>query len=72
MARKWGSPGTHHYKDTGCELAPRCTECPFPLCKHDIPNWHSKDGMELERMRDSSGQFREVKLGMPSLLAPGR
>jgi hypothetical protein len=24
-----------HYKDTGCELAKSCLDCPFPDCIHD-------------------------------------
>lgn len=26
-----------HYRDTGCEIAPRCLSCPLPLCRHDLP-----------------------------------
>lgn len=25
------------YFDTGCELAPSCLSCPFPVCKEDDP-----------------------------------
>ena len=25
-------PKTYQYEDTGCEFAPKCTECPFPKC----------------------------------------
>ncbi len=25
------------YRDEGCELAPRCLECPLPRCKYDEP-----------------------------------
>jgi hypothetical protein len=30
-----GAGGT--FRDTGCELAPRCLECPLPMCKYDDP-----------------------------------
>lgn len=26
-----------HFRDNGCELAPKCLECPFPVCKYDAP-----------------------------------
>ncbi|MGI2336362.1 MAG: helix-turn-helix domain-containing protein [Dehalogenimonas sp.] len=26
------------YRDEGCELAPACLECPFPLCIYDDPS----------------------------------
>ena len=26
-----------HPADTGCELHPKCLDCPFPKCKEDIP-----------------------------------
>lgn len=30
------------YTDTGCELAPKCLECPLPVCKEDDPMWYVK------------------------------
>lgn len=27
------------YEDTGCEISPKCVECPLPQCKHDDQNW---------------------------------
>ncbi len=26
-----------NFKDTGCNLAPSCLRCPFPVCKYDLP-----------------------------------
>ena len=26
------------YKDTGCDLHPKCLECPLPMCKYDDPD----------------------------------
>lgn len=26
-----------HYRDDGCEIAPRCLECPLPACRYDLP-----------------------------------
>jgi hypothetical protein len=28
------------YKDTGCEVAPFCLQCPLPQCKYDDPIWY--------------------------------
>jgi len=28
------------YPDVGCELAPKCLECPMPRCKHDVEKGH--------------------------------
>lgn len=25
------------YSDDGCDLAPRCLECPFVVCRYDLP-----------------------------------
>ena len=35
--------------DTGCEVAPRCLECPLPLCKHDMPR--RKQGLAPQQVR---------------------
>ena len=29
--------GTWEYRDDGCEYAPSCLSCPFPICKHNAP-----------------------------------
>ena len=25
-----------NWQDTGCEVAPRCLECPLPACRYDV------------------------------------
>lgn len=31
------------YRDTGCEHAPSCLRCPFPVCiKYDNPKWDAE------------------------------
>jgi hypothetical protein len=30
-------PEDTNYRDTGCELAPSCLNCPLPRCKYDVP-----------------------------------
>ncbi len=48
------------YRDEGCELAPRCLECPLPRCKHDEPGGarhlkvETRDG-EIARVWLASG-----------------
>ncbi len=30
-------PEQMHYRDDGCEIAPKCLECPLPACRYDLP-----------------------------------
>ena len=30
-------PEQTHYRDDGCEIAPKCLECPLPACRYDLP-----------------------------------
>ena len=30
-------PENQHYRDDGCEIAPRCLACPLPACRYDLP-----------------------------------
>lgn len=30
-------PEQLHYRDDGCEISPRCLECPLPACRYDLP-----------------------------------
>lgn len=30
-------PENMHYRDDGCEIAPRCLACPLPACRYDLP-----------------------------------
>lgn len=45
-------PENTPYRDEGCELFPRCLRCPFPVCRHDDPEWH------LKRKADRNAQIR--------------
>ena len=29
-------------EDTGCEVAPKCLECPLPQCRYDDPGWFQR------------------------------
>ena len=29
--------GVGIYRDRGCEVAPKCLECPLPQCRYDVP-----------------------------------
>lgn len=51
--RSGEAPDWNAYPDRGCEIAPRCLECPLPVCRYDLPPkvagaWlQSKRAMEL-------------------------
>ncbi|MFN8559648.1 MAG: helix-turn-helix domain-containing protein [Dehalococcoidia bacterium] len=30
-------PEQLHYRDDGCEISPKCLECPLPACRYDMP-----------------------------------
>lgn len=54
--RNRGLPEFASYRDTGCDLAPACLECPLNLCKYDDPNWGKRNikarrDEEIVRMR---------------------
>lgn len=38
-----GLPEYATYRDTGCELAPACLECPLEICKYDDPHWGKRN-----------------------------
>ena len=38
-----GLPENTVYRDTGCDLAPSCLECPLALCKYDDPKGARRD-----------------------------
>lgn len=39
--KKWTKldalPEEWDYRDDGCDLAPSCLNCPFPVCRYDYP-----------------------------------
>lgn len=30
-------PDSSDYRDTGCDIAPHCLDCPLPRCRYDLP-----------------------------------
>lgn len=42
-------PEDSYYVDKGCEISPRCLECPLSICKDDVPG---ELAMVRRRMRD--------------------
>ena len=46
-----GLPENTVYRDTGCDLAPSCLECPLALCKYDDPN---SERVDRNVMRDTA------------------
>ena len=45
-----GLPENTVYRDTGCDLASSCLECPLALCKYDDPN---RERFDQNVMRDT-------------------
>ena len=46
-----GLPENYNYRDTGCELAPSCLECPLATCKYDDPAY-GRSGRTMFRDRE--------------------
>ncbi len=85
--RKYKKETLRHYSippDRGCEVAPKCLECPLPQCKHDDPLGYvrqlrlDKDARMLEEIEqrglsvDEAAQaFRITPRGLSSGLRPG-
>ena len=38
------APTYEDYPDRGCQVAPRCQDCPLPQCKHDNPRYAQANG----------------------------
>ena len=49
--RNRGLPEYASYRDTGCELASSCLECPLAICKYDDPHW-GKRNLKARRNED--------------------
>ncbi len=58
------------FKDTGCDLAPACLACPFPLCRHDVNRTgqvsHERSVQRAEavlaRRRETGEKVRDLAL----------
>jgi len=57
-----------HPPDTGCEVAPKCLECPLPQCRWDDPAGYyrqmrqQKDARILEEMKQRNLSVDEVAM----------
>ena len=63
--RKTALPEYATYRDTGCELAAACLECPLALCKYDDPNWGKRKrkvgrDMEIVRLRSNGEKVSQI------------
>lgn len=56
MTRLDSLPEYHAYPDRGCDLAPRCLQCPFPTCRYDT----ERGLLELHR-KARSEQIRTLQ-----------
>lgn len=44
-------PEQLYYRDTGCELAPRCLACPLPQCRYDLPPKRAQALLRAAKLR---------------------
>lgn len=51
-------PDGLNWVDTGCEVSPRCLECPLPSCKYETPS--SMRGNEV-KTRKAHARFAQVR-----------
>ena len=60
-----GLPENYNYRDTGCELAPSCLECPLAVCKYDDPTYGRSNrtvfrDREIVRLRTQGSKVSEI------------
>ena len=55
-------PENTSYPDDGCEVAPRCVECPLERCRYEEPN-----GLLTVRMRERNPQIIAMRADGASL-----
>jgi hypothetical protein len=58
-------PDETDYRDTGCELAKSCLQCPFERCKHDVRGGAQRLSAEA---RDREIALLHRKHGVPAML----
>ena len=58
-----------HFEDKGCEVAPKCVECPLPFCRFDDP-----EGFQIlrQQVRDLEKVAVMMRDGLTVLAAAGR
>ena len=62
--RQYNGDHIPYMPDTGCELAPKCLECPEEKCKHDIPvkeRHQSKSSIKRIRNKEIIKLWKEGK-----------
>lgn len=52
MPRTDKFPDDRGYQDTGCNLFPKCLECPFPKCRYDEESPRAAAMQILQRNED--------------------
>ena len=62
-ARLGGSAMSSHYVDDGCEVSPKCLECPLPLCRYDDPQGFENWRRRAKRTRDRAMILARVNHG---------
>ncbi len=58
--------GYGNYADKGCEVAPLCTDCPLPVCKHDMTpeeqasaRYQVRDTL-IRKLRDAGATVEQI------------
>ncbi len=68
-----GLPEYATYRDTGCEMASSCLDCPLALCKYDDPTWGQRRDLtvrddEIIRLHELGIRVQEIagRIGVSS------
>jgi len=48
------------YRDDGCEVAPKCTECPLPSCVFDFPRFYTKIRKDIADLRIAETYYAQI------------
>ncbi len=59
-------PELYPYRDDGCEVAPKCLNCPLPQCKYDDPGWMQRQRRQRRDLEVLAVRARE-RLTVPQL-----
>lgn len=59
-------PELYPYRDDGCEVSPRCLNCPLPRCKYDDPGQVQR-AQRQRRDQQVVAAHEEERLTVPEL-----
>jgi hypothetical protein len=58
LRRRDALPEYLDWTDTGCEVAPRCLDCPLARCRYDVPG-----GLRAIRLANRNAELRAAYTG---------